>query len=189
MQLKFLLMPAAVAVTLVASPVAAQNLPPVPPTNDVPATNATLTARQFVDKAATGGEYEIRAAQIAERRSRNRQIEHFAQRMIRDHSRNDAQLKTVVERIGGLRVPTHLDSTHLGLIKQLQAVGARQFDTVYSQQQVQAHQNAVALFTAYERFGENGRLKQFARGTLPMLRAHLALARALPAGPQVAGNK
>ncbi|MGH6876870.1 MAG: DUF4142 domain-containing protein [Rhizomicrobium sp.] len=173
----------------VALPVSAQNLPSAPPTTYVPATNATMTGQRFVDKAATGGEYEIRAAKIAERRSHNPRIDRFAQRMIHDHGRNDAQLKAVAAKIGGLSVPVHLDAKHRGMIQQLEAVGRNQFDTLYAEQQVRAHQNAIALFASYQHNGELPRLRHFAADTLPMLHTHLALARALPVGPQVARNR
>ncbi|HEX4080495.1 MAG TPA: DUF4142 domain-containing protein [Rhizomicrobium sp.] len=177
------------ALALLAAPVSAQNLPAAPPTSEVAATNATMTGQTFVNKAAIGGEYEIHAAKIAEHRSHTARIDAFAQRMIHDHGRNDAQLDAVVAKIGGLHVPLHLDRQHRGMIQQLETVSRNQFDTVYAEQQVQAHQNAVALFASYVHNGVIPRLKRFAAETLPMLHTHLALARELPGGPQVARNR
>ena len=54
-----------------------------------------------------------------------------------------------------------------------------QFDQDYVQAQLQAHQDAVALFTAYSRNGDNPALKSFAAKTLPTLKHHLTQVEAL----------
>jgi putative membrane protein len=48
--------------------------------------------------------------------------------------------------------------------------------------QLQAHQEAVDLFTRYSASGDNGDLKAWAAKTLPKLREHLAMAQKLDQG-------
>jgi putative membrane protein len=45
--------------------------------------------------------------------------------------------------------------------------------------QVQAHEEAVALFAEYAKTGDNSDLKSWAARTLPHLREHLAMAKKL----------
>jgi putative membrane protein len=52
-------------------------------------------------------------------------------------------------------------------------------DQVFAQQQVQAHQEAIALFRAYSENGDNQELKQFAEESLPGLEEHLKMTQEL----------
>jgi predicted outer membrane protein len=53
------------------------------------------------------------------------------------------------------------------------------FDQLFAQQQVQAHEEGIALFRAYSQNGDNAQLKQFAAKGLPILERHLKMARNL----------
>ncbi|HTT83129.1 MAG TPA: DUF4142 domain-containing protein [Rhizomicrobium sp.] len=163
--------------------------PAAPPTTNMPATSATLSSQEFASKAAITGIYEIRAGHIAEQRSRNPDVDRFAAEMIRDHSKNNAQLMATVKRIGGIRLPSKVDHEHAGLLAQLRSVSSRQFDSTYAEQQVQGHQDAIALFTSYARHGEIPQLKRYARMTLPVLQHHLEMAQALPTGSRMARSR
>jgi putative membrane protein len=187
MQLKYLLTGSAVAAALLVSGTP-EAQPPAPPTSNMPATNATLSSQEFANKAAITGLYEVEAARIAEQRSPSPDIDRFAARMIRDHGRNNLELKATATRIG-LGLPARLDAQHVGLIAQLRSANAAQFNATYAQQQVQGHQDAIAMFTSYARSGGNAQLKRFARITLPVLQHHLDMAQALPTGSQMARSR
>lgn len=174
---------------LIASPLAGPQGPPPAPTSNMPAINANVSSQEFVSKAAVSDKYEISAAKIAEERTHNPAIDRFAARMIQDHSQSTAKLERVVANSGRLHLPAELDAQHRGLIKELRRLGKRQFEVTFAQQQVQAHEDAVALFTAYRNNGDNPRLKRFASKILPIIRHHLDMARSLPGGPQIVGNR
>jgi predicted outer membrane protein len=72
-----------------------------------------------------------------------------------------------------------LDSRRAAMLNQLAAASGREFDQLYRQMQVMAHQEAIALFTAYAQQPDDPALGAFARQTLPHLRAHYASARRL----------
>jgi predicted outer membrane protein len=48
-------------------------------------------------------------------------------------------------------------------------------DQVFARQQIQAHEEAIALFRAYSQNGDNQELKQFAGKRLPGLEDHLKM--------------
>jgi putative membrane protein len=187
MPLKYLLAGTAIVASLAMS-ATAEAQPAANPTTNMPATNATQSSQDFANKAAITGMYEVQAAQIARQRSHNAVIDGFAARMIRDHGKNNAELKATAARVG-LQLPTSLDAEHTGLIAQLRSANPDQFNTTYAQQQVQGHQDAVAMFTSYSQTGDNPQLMQFARTSLPVLQRHLQLAQSLSTGPQMAGSK
>jgi len=63
-----------------------------------------LTSQQFAEKAAIGGQKEIRLSQIALQRSDNSDVKTFAQQMIQDHSEVGRQLMQVA-RTKGIQLP------------------------------------------------------------------------------------
>jgi len=72
-----------------------------------------------------------------------------------------------------------LDAQHQQLLQRLQSADSGSFDRTYVQQQVQAHQQAVDMFTAYSQHGDNAQVKQWAAKTLPTLQQHLQRAQQL----------
>jgi len=76
-------------------------------------------------------------------------------------------------------LPTALDAEHQAKLDQLKAKTGKEFDQAYDKMQLQAHEDAVALFEAYSKNGENADLKAWAAKTLPHLKEHLAMARKL----------
>lgn len=72
-----------------------------------------------------------------------------------------------------------LDSEHQQMLQRLQSASGAEFDRTYMQQQVQAHQKAVDMFTAYSQQGDNAEAKQWAAKTLPALQQHLQRAQQL----------
>jgi putative membrane protein len=94
--------------------------------------------------------------------------------MIQDHQKTSSELKALVEggKVKG-KLPTALDSEHQKMIDDLD------FDHGYDQIQVKAHRDAVALFEAYAKAGDNDELKDWAGKTLPHLKEHLSMAEKL----------
>jgi hypothetical protein len=76
-------------------------------------------------------------------------------------------------------LPTALDSEHQKLLDDLKAKNGKEFDQTYDQVQVKAHRDAVALFEAYGKSGDNADLKNWASQTLPHLKEHLSMAEKL----------
>jgi predicted outer membrane protein len=74
-----------------------------------------------------------------------------------------------------------LDARHADMLNQLASVppGPR-FDAAYAAMQIQAHQEAVALFASYAQGGSNPAMRDFAQQALPSLQHHLAMAQRLP---------
>lgn len=128
-------------------------------------------AQQFVTKAAQGGMFEVQSSQVAQTKAQNAEVKSFARDMIRDHSKANADLKTLTTKVG-VRVPEQLDAEHAEKLRRLQAASGAEFDRTYVEQQVQAHEQSVTLFRDYSQSGDNAELRSFATRTLPVLQQH-----------------
>ena len=71
---------------------------------------------------------------------------------------------------------TGLDAEHQKKLDELKAKSGKEFDRAM---QLQAHEEAVALFSDYARNGDNPDVKAWAAKTLPHLREHLEMAKKL----------
>jgi putative membrane protein len=141
-----------------------------------------LGANRFVELATIGHNFEIDSSQYVLSRTNHPQIRDFAQRMVTDHTALRATLAALPEassRAGATlddaatrKLITLRDQTDLDLLHRY-----------YVQQQIEAHEDAVELYEAYSGNGEVTTIKAYAAQYLPMLREHLAAARALQAPP------
>ena len=135
----------------------------------------------FLQKAAMSDMYEVEAGKIASQKGRSDAVKTFGQMMVDAHSKTSEELKGIVasESIK-VDLPAKLDAKHQKLIDDLNGASDADFDKTYAKQQVDGHQDAVSLFDAYAKKGDNAALKAFAQKTLPVIQQHLDEAKKLP---------
>src|ERR1700730_13381595 len=144
------------------------------------ATQPPPSAQDFVNKVAISDMFEIQSSQLALSKETDSDTKPFAPRMGADHHKTSSELKSWVE--GGkvnATLPTAMDSDHQGMFDQLKGKSGKDFDQSYDQIQVKAHQDAVTLFEAYAKAGDDAQLKTWAAKTLPHLKQHLTMAQKL----------
>lgn len=129
---------------------------------------AAMPAEQFVTTAAISNMFEIQSSMMAKSMADSADVKAFAEQMIVDHTKAGEDLK----KAAGGRVPDTLDDKHQSMIDQLNNAHGAAFDKSYVDMQVNAHKEAVALFTNYSQSGDNATLKDFAAKTLPILQQH-----------------
>ncbi len=128
-------------------------------------------AQSFVEKAAVGGMFEVESSQLALKTSKDPDVKKFADSMVSDHGKANAELQ-VLAKDQGLTMPTKLDKKHETTLKSLQQAGAN-FDAPYIKAQLEGHMTTVKMFEQYAENGENKALQTFAVKTLPTLKMHL----------------
>ncbi len=138
------------------------------------------SAQEFATQVAISDMMEIEAAMLALSKQPDGDTKPFAERMLKDHEHTSMELKALVGS-GKVNValPAALDAEHQREIDDLKAKSGKEFDRAYNPMQVKAHQQAVELFEAYARTGDNPALKAWAAKTLPHLKQHLAMAKKL----------
>ena len=125
--------------------------------------NAKADATQdFITKATVAGEFEIESSKIALDKSQDKNIKRFAQQMIDDHTKASDALALTLQNQKMQPPKQELDSAHQQLIDKLQALSGDDFNHQYVAMQLDAHKQAVDLFTDYSRRGGNAGLKDFA---------------------------
>jgi putative membrane protein len=143
------------------------------------AARAAPSTADFVRKVGTSDMFEIRSSQLAARKG-DADSKPFARKMVRDHSKTSAELKRLINS-GKVQatLPRSLDPKHRSKLSQLRGLSGTDFDRVYDRAQLEAHREAVALFSSYARSGGNSELRRWSRQTLPHLEQHLAMAKNL----------
>lgn len=134
------------------------------------------TAAQFVESAAIGDRYEIRAGMIALQRAQRDEVRMAARQMITDHTTSTHQLQAALEmnETSGIAAPpTELDSRRQGMIQHLLESPDDKFDRQYLDQQVLAHEETVALMRNFAGNGDNPQLRSLALSTAPVVERHL----------------
>ena len=146
-----------------------------------PALGQATSTQDFVTKVAISDMFEVQSSQLAlAEKQPDQDTKPFAQKMVNDHQKTTAELKKLVET-GKVKasLPTALDSEHQKMLDDLKSKTGKEFDQSYDQIQLKAHQEAVTLFEAYAKGGDNADLKKWAATTLPHLKAHLTMAQKL----------
>lgn len=168
----------AMGLALAASPLLAQDKKSESSSKSAQTEKVSKNAQTFVTKAAQGGMLEVQSSKLAVEKSKRDDVKSFAQKMVTDHSKANADLESLAQRIGAT-VPDKLDKQHQAEMEKLQKVDEGGFDQAYIGVQVSAHKDAVALFQNYAKSGDQPDLKQFAEKTLPTLQEHQKMAQDL----------
>ena len=100
--------------------------------------------------------------------------------MIAAHEGSTAKLKATA---GGLSQAVTPDDTlsaeQQASLDSLKGLKGTDFDKAYATAQVDAHQKALDALNGYAASGDNAALKDFAKGLIPTVTAHLNMAKAL----------
>jgi putative membrane protein len=145
------------------------------PNASAAAAAAAPAGPEFVAKAAASDMYEIQAAKIAQTRSKNADIKAFAKMMVMDHTKSTASIKRAIVQSGhtDLSPPADLPDDKKAMIDALNKASDADFDKTYVDQQVMAHNDALALMTAYSMSGDVAQLKDAAGAIVPTVQGHL----------------
>ena len=125
--------------------------------------SAITTSTDFVNTAAWGDKFEIDSSNLALGKSADQRVKDFATALIADHSKSSNELLNAAKAAGlSVTPPVAHDPRHQPMIDALTQIDGKDFDAQYLDDQLHAHEEAVALFTAYSNQGDNAKLKDFA---------------------------
>jgi putative membrane protein len=138
------------------------------------------STKEFVTAASQSDEFERREGRLAEQDAVNPKVKAFASDMVRDHTKTTDNLHAAIEKAGmPVPPPPPLSHAQQGQLDTLRALHGAAFDHAYIDQQIHAHEQALSLMQAYARGGDNSGLRTAAQQTVPLIRHHLEMARAL----------
>ena len=133
----------------------------------------TTHAPDYVKQAGAGDLFEKTSSQMVLKTAKDAKVRSFAQMMIDDHTKSTAQ---VVAAAKSDKVPAgapKLMPPQVKMISQLKAAKGASMEKLYVTQQVTAHEQALALHTAFAQGGDKPALKQAATGIVPVVKSHL----------------
>jgi putative membrane protein len=99
--------------------------------------------------------------------------------LIDHHSRTTNLALANAKAAGVMPPPPELSAMQKSMIGALHAAAPAAIDRLYLQQQVPAHQQALALQSGYARSGDVPTLRQTAQGAVPIVQGHLTQAQQL----------
>jgi len=130
--------------------------------------------RNFVLDAASGGIYEVQAGEKAVAKGSDATVKTLGQHMIDDHTKSNKELQALAQR-KGIHVSTLPDADKIAMLGKLDSLNGSEFDKEFLRQQQTAHKDTIAKFEAAANSSADKDIRDWAAGTLPTLREHLAM--------------
>jgi putative membrane protein len=147
------------------------------------ADNAPVAAspgQAFANAAASSDAFEIASSQLAADKAGSAKTKTFAQQMIKAHTESTAKLKSAAGAATPPLTPDPaLTPAQLQTLVALKAKSGAEFDTAYAAAQVEAHRMTLDALKAYSASGDVPSLKSFATELVPIVTAHLNMAKSL----------
>ncbi|WP_423602148.1 DUF4142 domain-containing protein [Sphingomonas sp. MS122] len=135
---------------------------------------APMTGQQFADTAAASDMFEIESSKLARDKGTSDAVKEFAAMMIKDHTSSTAKLKEAASKAEPAITPNPaMNAEQSANLEALRAANGAEFDALYKQQQVAAHQKALAALQGYAANGDVPALKTFATDTSKVVETHL----------------
>jgi putative membrane protein len=132
----------------------------------------------FLAAAAKSGMAEIELSKLAGEKSSRSDIKMYAHQLLSDHTKATEELKTLAVT-KKYKLPTGPGVANDTKKVALQALEGRDFEDKYVNSMVDDHKSALKLFQEESQNGVDPDIKKFASKTLPILREHLSMAKAL----------
>lgn len=153
-----------------------------PPANSGPDTSKgahiSQEEQKFLNYAAQDNQGEIQIAILAEKNASNLAVKAFARLMIDDHAQIESRLAALVNELD-VKVPIGIGHEDEQMMQRLEPLTGSGFDREFIQAQIKDHSDDIKKFDGQKAAAENSQLKEFVAQTIPILKQHLALAKAV----------
>ena len=136
--------------------------------------------QDFANTAAASDAFEIQSSQLAAEKASSAKVKNFAEQMIKAHTESTAKLKSAAAAATPAITPVpQLSPAQQQALASLQSKSGAEFDKAYIQAQAEAHQMTLERLRAYSTTGDVPSLKAFATEMVPIVTAHLNMAKGL----------
>jgi putative membrane protein len=164
--------------------------PDTPRTDVLPADHPNTVDQLFARQAILGGQAEVDLAKLAASRAQSEPVKQFARRMSDDHGKaNDALIRLAKANRAELPKSADVDPDAKAVRAQLEKLRGADFDLAYMATQVGDHQKTAHLLEHEIGAGQDAKIKDYAKQTLPTVMRHLEDAREIQATLVTAGPK
>lgn len=132
----------------------------------------------FMNTAAASGMAEVELGKMAASKAQNAEVKAFGQKMVEDHSKAGEELKQLAAQ-KKVMLPPDVLPTHKQLMEKLSKLSGAEFDKDYVAAMVADHEKDVAAFENVSKTAADADVKAFATKTLPTLKMHLEMIKAM----------
>gem|GEM_PF-2003396 len=132
-----------------------------------------VSDQEFIQNAAQGGMAEVELGKLAQEKGSSADVKQFGSKMVTDHSKADADLKTVADK-KGIAVPTSLDAKHRASVERFSHLSGAAFDRAYVHAMVKDHEKDASEFREEANSAQDPDVKSFADSTLKVIETHLS---------------
>lgn len=136
------------------------------------------TEEEFVQKAAKSGMIEVKIAKLAVEKAEGEKVKELARTLVTDHTAaNEALQKAAKE----LKIPIDEtpDAKHEEKFAELQKQQGTAFDTAFIMHMDRSHAKGIAWYEGGRTMAKSDHVKAFIEKTLPVLRKHHEMVKAL----------
>ena len=128
--------------------------------------------KMFMTDAAEGALFEVQAGALAAKKGASPQTRAFGRRMVRDHSRDYAELARLAHRLG-VDIPDEPSEQQQQAIALWRQLSGKAFDCAYIPYEVVDHMLDIEHNKTEVEQGHNPKVRHFAARWLPVLQSHL----------------
>ncbi|GAA3693725.1 hypothetical protein GCM10022268_00770 [Sphingomonas cynarae] len=149
---------------------------------NVPGTASVAASgpQSFANVAAASDAFEIETSRLALTNGASAAVKSYANKMIEAHTTSTAKLKTVAAGVAPAITPNPaLNVEQQQKLDQLKALNGAAFDQAYKTEQAAGHQQTLDALKAYAATGDAPQLKTFANEMIPIVTAHLNMAKSM----------
>ena len=140
------------------------------------AAKLTKADKKALTDMALSNMAEIETAKLALSKSQNQEVKTFAQQMIDDHSKAQAEVESLAQA-KGVTLPTELDAKHKAMAAKLEKLSGEAFDKQYMQMAgLKDHKATHAKLEKISKNAKDADVKAAARKTIPIVEQHLKAA-------------
>jgi putative membrane protein len=128
--------------------------------------------KMFMTDAAEGALFEVQAGALAAKKGVSPQTRAFGRRMVRDHSREYAELARLAHRLD-VDIPDEPSEQQQQAIALWRQLSGKAFDCAYIPYEVVDHMLDIEHNKGEVEKGSNPKVRHFAARWLPVLQSHL----------------
>jgi putative membrane protein len=139
--------------------------------------------KEFLDFAATVNQSEVQGGLAAEKKADAPAVRAFARLIVLDHMELESQLAAIAAE-NGVQLPSGPSEQAKQEMANLQNMSGSKFDTMYMQDMVRGHEQAIQRFKSEKGQAQARPVEAVVATALPILEQHLAIAQAVQSGIQ-----
>ena len=129
---------------------------------------------EFMTKAASGGMLEVQLGQQVAQKATTPEAKQFAQQMVTDHTKANAELKALAAQ-KNITLPTTLGEDQQKVYDEVLAEKGADLDKKYVSAMLTDHQEDIKEYQGAVTQSSDANIKTFAQKNLPVLQMHLGM--------------